>query len=75
MATNNLATTLDQEKITAAQLAQRCNLNKTTVRAVYAQKRTPAPSTQELLVKRLNAMTKKSFTVADIFPPKRKAAR
>ncbi len=70
MASNNLATTLEQEKITSNQLAHQCNLNRSTVMSVVRKKRTPAPSTLELMVKHLNRMTKKSYTVEEIFPPK-----
>ena len=72
MATNNLATALEKEGFTSNQLAQRCNLNKSTVKSVVMKKRSVAPSTQELIVKRLNRMTKKAYTLEEIFPPKPK---
>ncbi len=72
MASNNLATTLEQAKLTSGQLASQCHLNASTVKSVAMNKSTPAPRTQELLVKVLNGMTKKSFTVAEIFPPKKR---
>lgn len=75
MASNNLATTLEQEKITSNQLAANTHLTKSTVKSVVMNKRTPAPRTQELLVKVLNHMTKKSYTLDQIFPPKKKAGR
>ncbi|MEQ1861877.1 MAG: hypothetical protein ABMA13_18315 [Chthoniobacteraceae bacterium] len=75
MATNNLDTTLEQEKITSNQLARRCLLNRSTVKSVVMKKRSVAPSTQELMVKNLNRMTKKVYTLADIFPPKLKRLR
>jgi hypothetical protein len=68
MASNNLATILDDAKITANQLAANCTLANSTVKSVYMKKRTPAPTTQERLVKGLNRLTKKSLTVADVFP-------
>lgn len=72
MASNNLATTLEQEKLTSNQLAANCHLAKSTVKSVVMNKRTPAPSTQEVLVKTLNRLTKKSFSVAEIFPAKKR---
>lgn len=72
MASNNLATTLEQAKLTSNQLAANTHLTKSTVKSVVMNKRTPAPRTQELLVKVLNKMTSKSYTVEEIFPPKKK---
>lgn len=72
MATNNLATILDQEKITSNQLAAACTLNKSTVKSVYMLKRTVAPSTQERLVRMLNKLSKKNYALEEIFPPKKK---
>lgn len=70
MATNNLATILEQVKVTSNQLAASCGLNKSTVKSVVMRKRTVAPSTQERMIKALNGLSKKSFTVEEIFPAK-----
>jgi hypothetical protein len=72
MATNNLATVLEQVKITPNQLAAWCTLNKATVKSVVMQKRTVAPSTQERMVHVINKRGKASYKLEEVFPPKQK---
>ena len=72
MAKNNLDVILSKEGITSNQLASRTNLNASTVKSVFMKKRTVAPSTQELMVGAVNALSKKSYSVEEIFPAKLK---
>jgi hypothetical protein len=68
MAKNNLDVILQKEGLTSNQLAAGASLNKSTVKSVLAKKRSVAPSTQEFLVRTLNRLTKKSYSLEEIFP-------
>lgn len=68
MAKNNLDTVLAKEGITANQLAARTNLAASTVKSLFLKKRSVAPSTQERLVASLNFLSKKSYSVQEVFP-------
>lgn len=70
MAKNNLDVILQKEGLTSNQLAAGASLNKSTVKSVLTKKRSLAPSTQESLVNSLNRLTKKSYSLTEIFPAK-----
>lgn len=70
MARNNLKTVLEQVKITPNQLAAWCTLSKVTVAMVVMKKRTPAPSTQERMVRVINKCGKANYSLEEVFPPK-----
>ena len=72
MATNNLKTVLEQEKLTPGQLVWPAKISRETIMKVFAAKRTLAPSTEEKIVGAVNFLSKKGYSVADIFPSRAK---
>jgi hypothetical protein len=71
MATNNLKTLLDEAKVQPGTFSTRTHLSRHTILALYHGKRTAAPKTQGSIVKALNNLLKKEYSVEEVFPPKK----
>ena len=67
MATNKLKNTLVKLGIKQSELARECNLSEGTISKVCNEKRTPAPTTMNKIVRALNKLGDANYRVTEIF--------
>ncbi len=68
MATNKLKDTLIKQGIKQVELAKESGISEGTINKLANNKRTPAPTTMNRIVKALNKLSSVSYKVEEIFP-------